>query len=153
MNYCSPMQGQANHFLFIAKEKHLYGIQRYVGETERLYSVLNTRLDGREYVAGPGKGSYSIADIALFGWANCSAPLGIDFSKDFPNIHAWWERVGERPAVKRGLKIPRGVEGPFNNKIYYQKLQDDPEVAQKAKESRELVQKAKEQYDYKFAPV
>jgi len=30
--------------------------------------VLNSGLEGREYLAGPGKGAYSIADIANFCW-------------------------------------------------------------------------------------
>jgi glutathione S-transferase len=43
-----PMQGQANHFLRAAPDKIAYGIQRYVGETERLYGVLDKRLEGRD---------------------------------------------------------------------------------------------------------
>jgi glutathione S-transferase len=60
-----PMQGQANHFLRYAKEKIAYPVQRYVGETERLYGVLNARLEGRDWVAGEGRGKYSIADSML----------------------------------------------------------------------------------------
>jgi glutathione S-transferase len=55
-------QGQANHFLRYAKEKIAYPVQRYVGETERLYGVLDKRLQDRDYVAGEGRGKYSIAD-------------------------------------------------------------------------------------------
>lgn len=58
-----PMQGQANHFYRLAKERIAYPTQRYVGETERLYGVLDIRLKGREYLVGD---KYSIADIANF---------------------------------------------------------------------------------------
>lgn len=47
-------------------EKIPYGIKRYQEETNRLYSVLESRLQedgGRDYLVGEGKGKYSIADI------------------------------------------------------------------------------------------
>jgi glutathione S-transferase len=62
-----PMQGQANHFYRLAKERIPYPTQRYVGETERLYGILDNQLKDRDYLVGPGKGKYSIADIANFG--------------------------------------------------------------------------------------
>ncbi|VUC33624.1 unnamed protein product, partial [Clonostachys rosea] len=65
-----PMQGQANHFVRYAPEKVPYGIQRYVGESERLYGILNTRLADRDFVVGPSRGKFSIADIALLGWVD-----------------------------------------------------------------------------------
>lgn len=53
-----PMQGQANHFYRLAKERIQYPTQRYVGETERLFGVLDKRLEGRDWLVG---GKYSIA--------------------------------------------------------------------------------------------
>src|SRR6476659_6171317 len=64
MGGIGPMFGQANHFVAYAPEKVPYAIDRYVNETRRLLRVLNTRLEGREFVAD----SYSIADIASFPW-------------------------------------------------------------------------------------
>ena len=40
----------------------------YIDETARLYNVLNIRLEGREYLAGPGKGKLSIADLNVLPW-------------------------------------------------------------------------------------
>src|ERR1043166_7784489 len=60
MGGIGPMFGQANHFAAYAPERIPYAISRYLNETKRLLKVLNTRLEGREFVAG----SYSIADIA-----------------------------------------------------------------------------------------
>lgn len=62
------MQGQANHFYRLAKERIPYPTQRYVGESERLYGILDNQLRDRDYLVGPGKGKYSIADIASFSW-------------------------------------------------------------------------------------
>ncbi len=61
------MQGQANHFYRLAKERIPYPTQRYVGESERLYGILDNQLKDRDYLVGTGKGKYSIADIANFG--------------------------------------------------------------------------------------
>ncbi|KAI9704617.1 MAG: hypothetical protein M1820_005530 [Bogoriella megaspora] len=143
-----PMQGQANHFYRLAKERIPYPTQRYVGETERLLGILDKRLENRDYVAGPGKGKYSIADIANFGWANIGYFSGIDV-KSFPNLHKWLDRLNERPAVKKGLNVP----GPpkITNEVLLQKWKDDAEAGQKEEELRSLRDKAKEQYGYKYA--
>ena len=47
-----------------APEKIQYGLDRYINETKRLYSVLDSRLEGREYLVGEGKGKYSIAYVS-----------------------------------------------------------------------------------------
>ena len=96
-----PMQGQAHVFLRYFPEKIPSAIERYQKETKRLYTVLDTRLDGRDFLAG----EYSIADIANWPWvmAHPWAEVSID---DLPNLKRWLERVGERPASQRGMKIP-----------------------------------------------
>ncbi|KIK97990.1 hypothetical protein PAXRUDRAFT_9844 [Paxillus rubicundulus Ve08.2h10] len=63
-----PMQGQAHHFRNYAPEDIPYGKKRYTDEVGRLYNVLNIRLEGRDYLAGPGKGKLSIADINVVPW-------------------------------------------------------------------------------------
>ncbi|KZP00440.1 thioredoxin-like protein [Calocera viscosa TUFC12733] len=71
-----PMQGQANHFSRYAPEKIPYGITRYVNETKRLYGVLEIRLSekgGRDYLAGDGRGKYSIAGAP---WSCATRPCG-----------------------------------------------------------------------------
>lgn len=40
----------------------------YTDETKRLYGVIEIRLKDREYLAGPGKGTFSIADIKAHPW-------------------------------------------------------------------------------------
>jgi len=101
-----PMQGQANHFGRYAPEKIPYAINRYLEETKRLYSVLEIRLKDREYLAGPGKGKYSIADINGFPWVNGHAYSGIETLDQWPGLKAWIERIRAREQVQAGIAIP-----------------------------------------------
>lgn len=67
----APYQGQVNHFSRAAPEKIPYAINRFRNETLRVYGVLEIQLSGkytgepREYLAGKGKGKYSIADMKV----------------------------------------------------------------------------------------
>jgi glutathione S-transferase len=137
-----PMQGQANHFLHAAKEKIPWGIQRYVGETERLYGVLDAHLKDRDFIVGPGRGRYSIADIALLGWTNSLRATTIDISR-FPAVKAWFHRSAERPAVRRGLAVP--TQGRTSLLV-----EPDEAAAAKSADLKEIVDKAKEQYGYRY---
>ncbi|MCA1300416.1 glutathione S-transferase N-terminal domain-containing protein [Stappia indica] len=96
-----PMLGQNHHFRVYAPEKLPYAMDRYLNETHRLYGVLNKRLEGRDFVAG----DYSIADMALVGWATGWERQGMDLERDFPNVARWLERMRARPAVERGLAV------------------------------------------------
>lgn len=93
-----PMLGQNHHFSKFAPEKIPYAINRYVEETRRLYKVLDTRLNGRDYVAG----DYSIADMAIIGWALSYEMQSIDLN-DYPNVKAYIDRMLARPAIQRAL--------------------------------------------------
>jgi glutathione S-transferase len=140
-----PMQGQANHFYRLAKERIPYPTQRYVGETERLYGVLDHRLKDREWIVGD---KFSIADIANVSWVNISYFSGVQLH-EFPNLYKWWERVNARPGVKRGTSVPS--ESPFGNKRYQERLQEEPEFKEQEDKLAEIGKQAKEQYNYKYA--
>lgn len=99
-----PMLGQNHHFALYAPEKIPYAIKRYRDETHRLYGVLDKRLAGRDFVAG----DYSIADMAIIGWATGHERQGIDLA-EFPNLKAWYDRMLARPAVTRGLAVGRDM--------------------------------------------
>jgi glutathione S-transferase len=101
MGGIGPMQGQANVFYRYAPEKIEYAIQRYHNETKRLYTVLDTRLRDREYLAG----DYSIADIATWPWVSIHSWAGVEVD-DLPNLSCWIEKIRERPAVQKGIAIP-----------------------------------------------
>lgn len=98
-----PMLGQNHHFRIYAPEKIEYAMTRYLNETHRLYGVLNKRLQGRDYVAA---GQYTIADMAIIGWAQGWERQGMDL-EEFPNVKAWKARLEARPAVQRGLAVGR----------------------------------------------
>ena len=91
-----PMAGQNHHFARYAPEKIPYAIERYVKETNRLYGVLNHRLDDRRYIAG----QYSIADIACYPWIVSYEAQGQRLEQ-FPNLKRWFESIRERPATVR----------------------------------------------------
>ncbi len=95
-----PMLGQNHHFAIYAPEKIPYAIERYVKETNRLYGVLNKRLADREFVAG----AYSIADMAMIGWAKGWERQGQNI-EDFPHVRRWMATLMARPAVERGLAV------------------------------------------------
>jgi GST-like protein len=101
MGGLGPVLGQAHHFLKFAPEKLPYAMERFTKEAHRLYGVLDARLREVPYLAG----EYSIADIASYPWvARCEWHC-VDLA-DFPSVKAWFERIGARPAVQRGMAIP-----------------------------------------------
>lgn len=94
-----PMAGQNGHFNVYAPEKIPYAIHRYVNETNRLYGVLDTRLEGREFIAG----DYSIADIACYPWIVPHQAHGQNLD-EFPNVQRWFDRIAARPATRRAYE-------------------------------------------------
>lgn len=107
----APYQGQVNHFTKAAPEKIEYAINRFHNETLRVYGVIEIHLSGkytgspREYLAGHGKGKYSVADIGTWPWIKGWKMSGFtdDEMKSFPHLLKWIDRIAERPAVKRGI--------------------------------------------------
>ncbi|PQE24044.1 glutathione S-transferase protein [Rutstroemia sp. NJR-2017a BVV2] len=106
-----PNQGQHSHFCKSAPETVPYAISRFRTETLRIYDVLEARLSGRwtgvprEYLAGTGKGKYSIADIGTWPWVRSwrSAQFANEDMAGFPCLLQWIARIAERPAVQRGI--------------------------------------------------
>jgi len=98
-----PMLGQAQHFRRFAPHPVPYAIERYSSEAARLYGVLDRRLGEAEFLADDG---YSIADIATYPWVVRHEWQGISLA-DLPNVRRWFETVGQRPAVQRGMQVPR----------------------------------------------
>ena len=106
MGGVGPMFGQANHFVRYAPVKVPYAIERYTKEARRLIGVLDKRLAGRDFVAG----SYSIADIAIFGWMKDYA--GQNSLDEHGNVKRWYEVILARPAVTRGLAVGAELRVP-----------------------------------------
>lgn len=106
MGGLGPMLGQVHHFVKYNKGKSEYGEERYSTEGRRLYKVLNTRLEGRSFIAGDGAGEYSITDMACWPWISRFEWQEIDLH-EFPNVRDWYVRIAERPAVQRGYHVPK----------------------------------------------
>lgn len=101
-----PMQGQANHFNRFAPVDIPYAKKRYILETKRLYGVMEIRLTDRDYLAGPGRGVYSAADINVFPWIRVHQFAGIESLDEWPSLKMWFGRIEAREAVQDGLAIP-----------------------------------------------
>jgi GST-like protein len=81
---------------------------RYVAESKRLLGVLEARLADRPWIMGD---DYTIADISMIGWVrNLVGFYGagelVEYST-FKRVPEWLERALARPAVQRGLDIPK----------------------------------------------
>jgi GST-like protein len=92
-----PMLGQFTHFSLLPPGSEPYARGRYEALARRLYGLINERLDGRAWIAG---GAYSIADIAIFPWAEYIDRHGFD-TTPFPAMMRWREAIASRPAVQR----------------------------------------------------
>jgi GST-like protein len=96
-----PMLGQTHHFRAYAPEKVEYAINRFSNEARRLYGVMDKQLATSDYIAGK---EYTIADMAVWPWLRSHERQGIDLG-EFPNVKAWFEAIGNRPAVQRGITV------------------------------------------------
>jgi GST-like protein len=110
MGGIGPMFGQLGFFnKFAGKEiSDKRPLERYVAESKRLLGVIDGRLDGRRWIMDD---DYTIADISMLGWVRnligfyeARELVGFD---DFRHVAAWLERGLARPAVERGLNIPK----------------------------------------------
>ena len=131
MGGLGPMAGQAHHFRMYApqftKEKLNYSVKRYTNEVNRLYGVMNKQLRKNEYLAG----RYSIADMACWGWvlpSKISKKMQGQKLKDFPYLFKWFEKVGSRPAVQKGLDV-----GKIMRNLQNAGLADKSKEAKKAR--------------------
>jgi GST-like protein len=110
MGGIGPMFGQLGFFhKFAGKEiADKRPLERYVAESRRLLGVMEVRLAGRDWIMGD---EYTIADISMLGWVrNLIGFYGagelVEFDR-LTQVPAWLARGLARPAVQRGLEIPK----------------------------------------------
>jgi len=101
MGGVGPMFGQANYF-YRLEEKIPFAIERFHKEALRLYGVLEKALGKNEFLSG----EYSIADIATYPWVWRHEMHHVRL-EDFPSVKRWYASISDRPAVKRGMEIPK----------------------------------------------
>ena len=100
-----PMTGQYGHFNVYAPEKMPYAIERYTNEANRLLQVLDTRLKGRDFIAGD---AYSIADMATYPWIGVYDKAPIDMTP-YPEVQRWHAAIKARPATARAYAKAKEV--------------------------------------------
>jgi GSH-dependent disulfide-bond oxidoreductase len=98
-----PKLGECGHFRRLGDSRgdQSYAVRRFTDEANRLYGVLNNQLHDRRYLAG---GDYTIADIICYPWTVNWKGQGQDI-EEFPYFRRWFEEIGARPAVQRGLAV------------------------------------------------
>ena len=104
MGGLGPILGQTHHFVHFNPGKAQYAEQRFFKETERLYSVLEKQLEGREFIID----EYTIVDMACWPWISRHEWQNISLGT-YPNIRNWYKRLAERPAVQAGYHVPSNV--------------------------------------------
>ena len=110
MGGIGPMFGQLGFFnKFAGKDfPDKRPLERYVNEAKRLLGVIEHRLDGRQWIMDD---EYTIADISMIGWVRnligfYEARDLVDFDR-LTHVPGWLSRALARPAVERGLNIPK----------------------------------------------
>ncbi len=106
VGHVGPMMGQAMYFQHIAApngQEEPFSIKRYVDESRRLLEVLNTRLEGRDWIAAD---EYTIADMMTYPWARAYVWARASI-EGLPHLQAWFDRIDARPAVQKALSIPK----------------------------------------------
>lgn len=99
-----PKLGECGHFLRLDQDKEgdqSYAIRRFTDEANRIYGVLNNALYRNKYIAGD---EYTIADMICYPWC-----VNWEFQRqdinEFKYMKRWFEELGERPAVQRGMAV------------------------------------------------
>jgi GST-like protein len=104
----APMLGQLGFYAIRSEEKAPLPIKRFTEEAERLFGVLERRLGEATYLAGA---DYSVADVASYPWCFAAttflAPVLGERLAALPNLQRWLKLVGDRPAVQRGMAVPK----------------------------------------------
>jgi GST-like protein len=101
MGHIGPMLGQAHHFLQYAPEKIEYAMNRYRNEANRLYGVVERRLQESRFLAC---NEYTIADMACMPWMRAPERQGVDI-EEYPHVKRWRDGLLARPAVQRGVQV------------------------------------------------
>jgi GSH-dependent disulfide-bond oxidoreductase len=102
MGGVGPMFGQAHHFMRAKKDEIPYGSERYGNEAKRLYGVMNRHFENSQFFSN----EYSIADMATYPWVARHEWHRVDLN-EFPNVKRWYDLVGARPAVAKGMAVPQ----------------------------------------------
>jgi len=107
-----PKSGECGHFRRLGESRgdQSYAVARFTDEVNRLYGVMNNRLYDRPYLAGD---EYTIADMISYPWTVNWEGQGQDIN-EFKYFKRWFEEMGARPAVQRGMAVTAGPQEDFS---------------------------------------
>ena len=101
--HVGPTLGQYWNYTVFADEKPPSVIARFEREARRVFGVLDGQLARHGHLAGA---EYGIADVMTWPWINAAVDK-LGFVLDaHPHLARWFEAIGQRPAVRRGLLVP-----------------------------------------------
>lgn len=131
-----PKTGECGHFRRLKDHQgdQSYAVRRFTDEVNRLYGVMNNRLYDRRYLAGD---EYTIADMVSYPWTVTWEKQGQDID-EFPYFKRWFEELGARPAVQRGMeagsdlsvdasKLTEADKARLRKMLYNQRARPAPE--------------------------
>ena len=97
-----PFSGQAVHFRHFSPEKIAYAHNRYQFEADRHYAILNDRLGKAKYMVGD---TYTVVDMALWGWARLVPNILGDQAAKFANVKRLVDEISARPAAQKAVAL------------------------------------------------
>ncbi len=102
--HVGPTLGQLWNYKIFAPEKIPYVIGRFEAEANRVFRVLESQLSRHAHIVGE---AYGIADVMTWPWIHAGlTKLGLSLDAT-PSLARWYMAIGARPAVLRGLVVPR----------------------------------------------
>jgi len=106
-----PKTGECGHFRRLGDTRgdQSYAVRRFTDEVNRLYGVMNNQLYDHRYLAGD---EYTIADMISYPWTLGWEGQGQDIN-EFKYFKRWFEEMGARPAVQRGMAVTAGPQEDF----------------------------------------
>ncbi|KAM3508026.1 hypothetical protein MY10362_001447 [Beauveria mimosiformis] len=101
-----PYYGQGVWFYKFHSEDVPSAKKRYLEQIDRVWSVLNNLLKGKEYLLGS---KLTYVDLCFVPWEFAAQNFlgedlkaaGYDAQKKYPNYWAWYQRLLARPSVKK----------------------------------------------------
>lgn len=107
-----PKCGECGHFRRLGESRgdQSYAVARFTDEVNRLYGVMNNRLYDRRFLAGD---EYTIADMISYPWTVNWEGQGQDIN-EFKYFKRWFEEMGARPAVQRGMAVTAGPQEDYS---------------------------------------
>jgi GST-like protein len=98
-----PKSGECGHFRRLGDTQgdQSYAVRRFTDEVNRLFGVLNNQLWNQRYLIGD---EYTIADMISYPWTVNWQAMGQDI-EEFPYFKRWFEELGARPALQRGMAV------------------------------------------------